>query len=270
MIIVKLKGGLGNQLFQYAIGRYLAEVHGTEVKMDISFFDTYKLHTFSIWPLNIRENIAIQEEVMALTVKMPRVYREKQFHFDADVLKLPDFVYLDGYWQSEKYFSDIADIIRKEFTVKFPQIGRDKDVAEQISLCNSVCLHIRRGSYLLPEHSIHGICPMEYYSRCLDYLDRKEKDLHLFIFSDDPDWVSENSHFNYPVTIVRHNGPEKDYEDLRLMAQCKHFIIANSTFSWWGAWLSSNENKIVFAPRRWFASGDLDTRDLLPDGWIRY
>ena len=289
MIITKLKGGLGNQLFQYALARRLAEVHKTVLKVDISFFETYELHTYSIWPFNIQENLASPEEVAALTIRRPRIMervmnralskppkraatyvQEKHLHFDHDILNLPDKVYLDGYWQSEKYFADIEPIIRREFTVKTPQNGKDKELAEQIASCEAVSLHIRRGSYLLPSHfSTHGICSLDYYYRGVKYLTQTVKYPHFFIFSDDPQWVRDNLKISYPTTHVDHNGADKDYEDLRLMSQCKHHIIANSTFSWWGAWLNANPNKIVLAPRRWFGDPSMDNRDLIPERWIK-
>lgn len=289
MIIVKLKGGLGNQFFQYAVGRHLAEIHRTVLKMDISFFRTYELHTYSVWPFNIQENFASPEEVAALMFRRqgiaeriirrvlrkppkpaPTYIREKYFHFDPEILKLPDNIYLDGYWQSEKYFADIAGIIRQEFTIKTPPAGKDKELGERIASCESVNLHIRRGSYLLPPYnSVHGTCSSDYYFRCAEYLAQTIKHLHFFIFSDEPEWARDNLKLSYPSTLVDHNGADKDYEDLRLMSQCKHHIIANSTFSWWGAWLNQNPEKIVLASKRWFKSDDHNPKDLIPDEWIR-
>lgn len=287
MIIVKLKGGLCNQFFQYALGRSLAQIHKTELKIDISLFETYKLHAYSMRPFNIQENFASPEEVMALTVRdlgitecairrvlcippkpAPTYITEKHFHFDPDILKLPDGVYLDGYWQSEKYFADIVEIIRKEFTVKTPQTGKDKELAEQMVSCESVSLHIRRGSYIYPPYnSVHGTCPLDYYFRCVEYLTRTIKHPHFFIFSDEPEWAHDNLKLPNPTTVVDHNGADKDYEDLRLMSQCKHHIIANSTFSWWGAWLCENTHKMVLAPKKWFNTPENNTRDLIPDQW---
>ena len=289
MIIVKLKGGLGNQLFQYAVARQIANMHGAVLKIDTSFFETYELHTYSMWPYNIKENLALPEEVNALTnqkmgvtnriirkalhipPKLPQSYiKEKYFQFDSDILNLPDDVYLDGYWQSEKYFADITEIIHNEFTVKNPQTGKDKELAEQINSCESVSLHIRRGSYTIPPYNaFHGICSLDYYQSCVEYISQKVKDPHFFIFSDDPKWALDNLKLPYPTTLIDHNDAEKDYEDLRLMNQCKYHIIANSTFSWWGAWLCKNPNKIVIAPRKWFNDSSINTDDLIPDGWIR-
>jgi len=287
MIIVKLKGGLGNQLFQYALGRSLSTAHKVEFKIDISIFKTYKLHAYSIGPFNIQKNIASHEEVKALTDRKLGIVEsllrrslhrpaapastyiaEKHFHFDPDILELKDGVYLDGYWQSEKYFINITEIIRRQFTVKTQQTGKDKEIAQHISSCDSVNLHIRRGSYLtFPHNNVHGACSMDYYFRCVEHLTGTIKHPHFFIFSDDPQWAYDNLKLSYPVTIIDHNGPEKDYEDLKMMTLCKHHIIANSTFSWWGAWLCKNPQKMIFAPQKWFIKDKPDTKDLIPEGW---
>jgi len=291
MIVVKLKGGLGNQLFQYALGRHLAEIHGTILKTDISFFNTYKLHAYSIGPFNIQENFASTKEIRQLTFRkqgvigrvMTRALRkpeahastyvkEKVFQFDPDMLNLSDGVYLDGYWQSEKYFTDIAKIIRREITVKSPQLSRNKEIANLITSCESVSIHIRRGSYLLPQHNaMHGLCSLSYYHSCVDYIVQSIKNPHFFVFSDDPEWTRENLNMLHPTRFLSTNNAEKDYEDIRLMSKCKYHIIANSTFSWWGAWLSNYPEKIVIAPKRWYGIEELNnqTYDLIPDTWIR-
>ena len=290
MIIVRLTGGLGNQFFQYAVARHLAEIHRTVLKLDISGFETYKLHKYSLWSFNIQENFASPEEVAALSVRKQRIVellmtralrrppksapthiREKHFHFDPDILNLPDSVYLDGYWQSEKYFADIADIIRQEFTVKTPQKGKDKDLAELMASCESVSLHIRRGDFVsAPQtNQVHGTCDLNYYFRCVENLTQTVKHPHFFIFSDEPQWARDNLKLPFSTTLVDHNGADKNYEDMRLMSQCKHHIIANSSFSWWGAWLCENLHKIVFAPIRWFADSDINTNDLIPASWQR-
>ena len=287
MIVVKLKGGLGNQLFQYAMGRSLAKIHRTVLKMDISFFDTYELHEYSIGPFNIQENFASAKEIRELSfgnkgvlnrvvgrllhkskVYAPTYVKEKMFQFDHETLNLPDGVYLDGYWQSEKYFADIVGTIRQEFIVKTLPVGKDKELGESMASCESVNLHIRRGSYLNPPYNkVHGTCSLDYYFRCIEQICKKVKNPHFFIFSDDPEWARNNLKLSYLTTLVDHNGADKDYEDLRLMTQCKYHILANSTFSWWGAWMSQRAEKMVFAPRQWFVKSGTNTEDLLPMGW---
>lgn len=291
MIITKLIGGLGNQMFQYAAGRRLAHALGVELKLDISWFAAQDLRTYSLGAFNIQENLAILEEITALTVPKrgiieralnrilhrppkpaPTYIREKKkFHFDPDILNLPDGVYLHGSWQNEKYFADISGIIRREFIVKIPQAGKDKELAELMASCESVSLHIRRGDYVSNAHTnqIHGICDLDYYLRSVEHLTQILNNPHFFIFSDEPERARENLKLPYPITLVDHNDADKNYEDLRLMSQCKHNIIANSTFSWWGAWLNHNSEKTVLAPKGWLKGDDYNPRDLIPDKWIK-
>ncbi len=292
MVIVKLIGGLGNQLFQYAAARKLANKHSTELKLDVSGFETYKLHKYSLSHFNIQENFASEGEINALTgqrkegtitrifrralhkpAKLPATHiKEKNpFHFDPEILNLPDGVYLEGYWQSEKYFSDIESIVRKELTVKTPLSGKDKELAKQMDSCDSVSIHIRRGDYVTNPHTsmVHGTSDLDYYNRCIRSIAESVKNPHFFVFSDDPEWVRDNLNPPYPTTFVDHNGADRNHEDLRLMSQCKHNIIANSTFSWWGAWLNSNPEKVVLAPKLWFRSDKYNNKDLIPDRWIK-
>ncbi len=290
MIIVRLIGGLGNQLFQYAVARHLAEIRGTALKIDVSGFETYKLHKYSLWPFNIQEHFASPEEVAMLTPKrgivgriLRRALRRPQklanthikekslFYFDCEILNLPDGIYLNGYWQSEKYFANIEDIIRREVTVKMSQMDKNKELAELIASCAAVSIHIRRGDYISNNdtNKKHGTCELDYYFRCVEHLGQMVERPHFFIFSDDPGWAHDNLKLTHPTTIVDHNGVDKNYEDLRLMSQCRYNIIANSSFSWWGAWLNKNLDKIVLAPKKWLRSGHIDTSDLIPDSWIQ-
>ena len=294
MVIVKLMGGLGNQMFQYAAARRLAHFNNTNLKIDLSWFDNIcevdSSREYALDEFAIQENFTTREEVEALTVRKqgfverlatkamgrkpgaaPSYIREKYFHFDLDILYLNDGVYLDGYWQSEKYFKDIETIIRQEFTIKSEMNVKSLAIVKQIKSINSVSLHIRRGDYVSNPHTnqVHGSCNVKYYFRCVENLTRSVKHPHFFIFSDEPKWTRANLKLPYPTTFVDHNPPENGYEDLRLMSLCKHNIIANSSFSWWGAWLKQNPCKIVLAPKKWFNSVDYNTKDLIPDKWLK-
>ena len=263
MIIVRLIGGLGNQCFQYAVGRQLAELRHTELKIDISEFEVYKLHAYSLNNLNIVENFATPEEIFGA-----RRVKEKHFHFDPEALSLPDGSCLHGYWQSEKYFAAISDIIRGDLTVKQPLAGKNKELADEAACCVSVSLHIRRVDYLT--ESIFEPCSLDYYFSAVKHIAGATGNPHFFVFTDDKAWVRENFKLPYPVTFVEHNGPDKNYEDMRLMSLCKHNIIANSTFSWWGAWLNRNPDKIVFAPKKWFTDKARSSpKDIVPEAWLR-
>jgi hypothetical protein len=290
MVVVRIIGGLGNQMFQYAAGRRLAIKLCVELKLDISSYsEFYKLRSYDLGIFNIKENFATPKEVRQLTnisknlfvrifyrilrkQQKPSAsyYKEKRFHFDPEVLQLSDGVYLDGYWQSEKYFTDIAKIIRQEFLVKIPQQAKDQELAELIGSCESVSLHIRRGDYVSDPRTsqMFVTCDLDYYYRCVDHISQAVQRPHFFIFSDDPQWAYNNLKLPFPTVLIGHNRTYKDYEDLRLMSLCKHNIIANSSFSWWGAWLNNYKEKIVIAPNRWFRI-DMDESDLIPQNWLR-
>lgn len=283
MIITELKGGLGNQLFQYSVGRALAEKSMTQLKLDTSWYGVvpdrqYDLHYFAI-----SGEVATHKEIRRLKggfgakisglLGKPAtrsVITEQFFHFDPDILELGDNVYLDGYWQSPKYFESIASTIRKEFSLKDEPKGQNKHYAESISNTAAVSLHVRRGDYVANKkfNDFHGTSPLAYYAAAVAYIAKKVQSPHFFIFSDDPQWTKENLKFDYPTTYI--TGNEKaGQEDLRLMSMCKHFIVANSTFSWWGAWLGGNKNKIIIAPKEWFKDKAQDTKDLIPESWVR-
>ena len=291
MIIVRLIGGLGNQMFQYATARRLAEKHSTILKLDVTGFEEYKLHRYSLHCFQAWEYLATQTEIelikgnrnifnrlkrkviSKLDTKHPKNswIIEKQFHFDAEILEAPNNVLLEGYWQSEKYFFDISDILRREFVIKYQQDFQSKQFADLIQGTQSVSLHVRRTDYVQNTltNKIHGICDQDYYARCVRYIGDQVSNPHFFIFSDEPQWAKDNLMFDFPMTVVDCNDASRNYEDLRLMSTCKHNIIANSSFSWWGAWLNSNADKIICAPKQWFADSTRNTKDLIPSNWMK-
>lgn len=295
MIIVRLTGGLGNQMFQYAAARRLAVVNDSPLKLDLGWFDqipsTATPRKFELKVFNIAGVAASREEVSRLrgvdTELWPKqlrtlveksgilrkrtCIREKNYHFDAAILVLRGDAYLDGCWQSEKYFEDVAETVRKEFTFGVEPSPANARMSEVISGCNAVGIHVRRGDYISNEttRQYHGVAPLEYYRRAIDSLVDRVGNPHFFVFSDDPEWVKRNLASRQPTTFVDHNGPDSGFEDLRLMSLCQHQIIANSSFSWWAAWLNRNPGKIVFAPQTWFGAAGPDTKDLIPDDWYR-
>ena len=287
MVIMRLIGGLGNQLFQYALGRALAVSRSTTLKLDITDYETYKVHAYSLGHFNVIESFATRDEIRRLRgggwmakQLSRRLHRlipfrkdsyilEKGFAFDPEVLEPPDDVYLEGYWQSERYFTSIEGLLRREFTIRHSLSGRNQELAARITGCNAVSLHVRRGDYVSnPDSSrVHGPCGMDYHRTAVRRIAEVSPQLHLFVFSDEPEWAARNLHLDHPMTIVTGNDARHDYEDLHLMSLCRHHVIANSSFSWWGAWLSANADKIVIAPARWFAGKQHDTRDLFPPAW---
>jgi hypothetical protein len=294
IVVTRLIGGLGNQMFQYAAGLALAQRHRVELKLDVSGFAAYPKRHYELGSFPIRGTPASEAELAFFGWRRPKVeprwlararryigsegkpgpspiYREQYFHFDTRVRDLNPTVYLDGYWQSEKYFADWAGLLRQEFTPLAPLEPENAAMADRIDAVNAVSLHVRRGDYV-NERDIsryHGICSAEYYQSAVKYIAGRTGDIHLFVFSDDQDWVRDNLHFTPPTTIVAANPPDRGFRDIQLMARCRHHIIANSSFSWWGAWLDPSPEKIVVAPNRWFAASPNDTRDLLPEAWVR-
>lgn len=288
MVIVQLTGGMGNQMFQYALGRNLAIRNNTVLKLDLNFFKTYEWHEYSLAPFNIKEDIASDKEINALksiytskwdqlvgTLKnqfsKPHYIIEEGLGFKPEVLKLSGNIYLEGYWQSEKYFLDIEKSIREEFKINVPPSNHNQKVLDQINHSNSISLHVRRGVYAtVPEvNKAHGLCSPEYYDRAVEYINQNIKDPLYFIFSDEIAWAKENLKINGKCVFVDQNDDKTDYEDIRMMSACKHNIMANSTFSWWASWLNQNKDKTIIAPRTWFADTTRDTKDIVPGEWIR-
>lgn len=290
MIIVQLLGGLGNQLFQYAAARRLAEAKGTELKLDLSAFESYKLREYKLDRFNIAASIATTEEISRFTRPTLRarlikrlekkllpyylqsdLIEKRRYHFDPNFLRSRKTVYLKGYFQSPRYFLEIESLIRQEFCVKDVPDNLNKELGALIGNVNAVSLHVRRGDYATNPvaRSYHGLLTISYYHSAIKIIAEKVVQPHFFVFSDDVAWVRDHLEIPSPVTFVEHNDAAHDYEDLRLMALCKHHIIANSSFSWWGAWLSSNSAKMVFAPARWVLDSSIDASELLPSNWYR-
>ena len=284
-------------MFQYACGRAVAVRADARLRLDISDFASstaavlrrYGLHVF-----NLDAEVVTSEEVArlmeappkkglaakiwkrlsgrpAVPVRLTRV-AEAHFHFDPSILTAGDNVYLAGYFQCEKYFRDQADIIRRDFTLR-PEIEArlDQALLAEMERSESISLHIRRGDYVHHAETsrFFGVCSTEYYQRCIEHVAGQIRNPVFFLFSDDPDWVKENLRLSYPGILVS-NGRLKDYEELWLMSRCRHHIIANSSFSWWGAWLNPRPDKIVCAPEEWFADKSYNTADVIPEGWIRF
>jgi hypothetical protein len=284
MIICKVEGGLGNQMFQYATARALSIKTDAPIKLDLTWFDQYQLHNgYELNKFDIKAEIANNDEIEYLIGRQSRLLKainkrlgisnnryvlEPDYTFYNKINSIKPPVYLQGYWQSFKYFDNYINTIRKDLTpiIKFSQ--QSHYVAEEIAQKESVSIHIRRGDYISNKkiNAVHGVVSLEYYFDSVKFLLDKLKAPHFYIFSDDPVWVKENFNLDFPSTYINHNFDEKSYEDMQLMSLCKHNVIANSSFSWWGAWLNQNVEKIVIAPANWFKSGK-STSDLFPPTW---
>jgi Glycosyl transferase family 11 len=283
MIISKISGGLGNQLFQFAAGRSLAIHHNTELCLDISVYQQDGLRNFDLTNFNIKPVIATEQDINKFTNRsftkrirdriLPhrfrKLYKEPFFHFDKNFFKASQNTYLKGYWQSEKYFSQINDIIRNDFTPNADITDKLKTLAGDLKTVNSVAIHIRRADYTTNHfNEYHGILGKDYYAAAIQLMKEKKQDCRFYIFSDDIKWVKQN-YSSENAVFVSGEIAKTHIEDLYLMSRCHHNIIANSSFSWWGAWLNNNPDKIVISPKKWFNKGPKDTDDLYPDGWIR-
>jgi hypothetical protein len=298
MIIVRLAGGLGNQMFQYALGRHLALLNNTELKLDIYSLIATIHRPFLLNYFNIKAEIASKKEISKLTspiyyfgytrfnnilsrlirrfIKPEKYfttnsfYSEKiEFFFDKKILELEGSYYLYGHWQNPNYFNNIKNILIEDFTLKKGLNNDIKSVAKTMKEVESVSVHIRRGDYINNPNNLKlfSILSKEYYLKAYQVMKQKNANPYFYVFSDDIPWCKKNLVFDSPTFYS--NADYGAYSDFFLMSQCRHNIMANSTFSWWAAYLNQNREKIVIAPNKWFNDNRINTSDLAPDGWIK-
>ncbi|MFZ0597062.1 MAG: alpha-1,2-fucosyltransferase [Flavobacterium sp.] len=271
MIVVQLIGGLGNQLFQYAVAKSLAIETKQQLFIDVSQFETYKLHNYALNHFNIVAAVYKQENKYLRKIKSfykkNNFYKEVDFGYNPNITALKGNIFLEGYFQSEKYFLKYQEEVRNDFELLTPLKKITQDTIKKIESVNSVSIHIRRGDYL--NNPLHNTSKEEYYKKALEIIESKVKDPVFFIFSDDIDWVKLNFSTNKETIYIDFNDALTNFEDLKLMASCKHNIIANSSFSWWGAWLNKNPDKIVVAPKLWFNDDSINTTDIIPTNWVK-
>lgn len=255
MIISKIQGGLGNQLFQWAYGKYLSIKYDTELYLDTNFYYNQIGNTLRNFELNKFPNLKYIEPNIT---EKPIIQLSDNFEYNEFIYDQNYHYYLNGFWQSEKYFLDISDIIKKELLPNNDFFKKLKIDTNE----NNVSLHIRRTDYIT-SNGFHPVQTIEYYNNALEYIGDYEK---LLIFSDDIEWCKNNLSFNKMLFIENSDN----VEDIWLMSLCKHNIIANSSFSWWGAWLNENPNKKVIAPKNWFGTqSNLNTDNIIPNNWIK-
>ena len=279
MIITKLKGGLGNQLFQYAAGRAVALHHKVPLKLDLTIFETYKLHNgYRLDQFAIQADIATDSEIVKLKggvlmsalrkaglVKKKSYFKEKRSsYFDESVFK-NNFVYLNGYWQNELYFSNIRELLLQELSPISSLNDLGYSCLESIKKTNSVSLHVRRGDYLNLKNV--GVLDVIYYMKAVEYIRQNVEEPTFYIFSDDLDWCKKSLGFLDDCIYV--DRTETEIDDLKLMSCCQHNIIANSSFSWWGAWLNKNPKKTVIAPKGWLLN-DPDSSNVILSDWVKF
>lgn len=282
---VRIMGGLGNQMFQYAFAKRL-ETLGYEIKMDLTAFENpksirrYQLDNYNIDLQKVKKKskrflnlISILKVALKkLGLDLSGVIKEQSLLFNEDIFNLKDGQFVEGYFQSEKYFSSIRNVLLETFIIKHDTSKYSKLIEKKISKSKATCsIHVRRGDFINAKNkNIHGNCTLDYYFSAISYIEKRIDDVSYFIFSDDIDWVKSN--LKLEKTIYIDNFKDRiPHEDIYLMSLCDHNIIANSSFSWWGAWLNKNINKIVIAPKKWFVDENLQntSTDIFCESWIR-
>jgi hypothetical protein len=287
MIAASLRGGLGNQMFEYAAGRSLALSHGTRLVLDLSELErSATQREFALGCFRIEARLARRVRSRGLYSAPPslrghvgrwrreafsrfRVLTQKDLELQPAFFEAGDWTHLVGFWQSERYFAPHAGTIRDDFAFRAPPGGHLERALDRIRSGASVSVHARRGDYATDADAsaFHGVLPREYYRRALEELSGAESDLHAFVFSDDLDWCKEHLRLDLPTTYAEASRSPAD--DLTLMASCTHHVIANSSFSWWGAWLGEREGSVVVAPLEWVRDPAVDTSHVVPARWIR-
>ena len=294
MIIIRMTGGLGNQMFQYALYLKLRAM-GKEVKMDdFTEYEGREARPLSLWAFGIEHDRASREELCRMTDgfldPVSRIrrklfgrksleYMEKDCNFDPEILNR-DPAYLTGYFQSEKYFADIEEEVRQAFRfseriwegIPSQLLERIRSYEQQIKTTMAVSVHIRRGDYLQNEEAYGGICTERYYKTAIEYVKKRQQDASFFVFTNDPDYAGEWILKNFGqekerFVLIEGTQEENGYLDLYLMSLCRHHILANSSFSWWGAYLNPSREKMVIVPHKWF--GNQECRDIYMENMIR-
>lgn len=287
MIIARIEGGLGNQMFQYAYGMFLARKHKTTLLLDVSSYEDKPQHGYLLDNFHIEAQIAGEKDAP----KIPRRYRtkeartpwwkdgfglnsfrrykEQEFGFLPAHLEVPNNRYLVGYWQSEKYFPDMRRELLQQFALRHQLSPTSQEVGKSMRNCNSVALHVRRGDYITSTSAaqIYEHLSIEYYQRSLQEWTKDIQDPRVFIFSNDIAWCREQFNLPWQTQFVDHTNVDTAFEDMWMMLQASCLIMANSTFSWWAGWLNQRPDHTVIAPSRWFRPGTLNSDHLLPTNW---
>jgi tellurite resistance-related uncharacterized protein len=287
LIIVKLQGGLGNQMFQYAVGKALACFYNTSLRLDHGFLEsraenaTHVFREYNLDLFNLRVKRASSRELNTFFKSGPiwkkygvrlglltrhEIVNEPHFQFYPELFNKHKHLYLDGYWQSPKYFESIKAELRNDFAFRKTVDTHSFQMLKLIEAVNSVCVNVRRTDFLI--NSFHAQCALSYYKESMTFVSARIANPTFFVFSDDIAWCYENFAHLPNCIIVDHTHKGDRFSNyLMLMASCKHFIIANSTFAWWAVWLANRENNIVIAPQKWFTDPSWRTEDLLPEQW---
>jgi hypothetical protein len=298
VIIVRLVGGLGNQLFQYSLARRLSVRHGLPIKLDVSGY-TRPANPHDPWPrrydivrFRIVADIATPDDLARVRRRWPGparrildgldalrpLHRRRRivepeawrFTFDSALadLDVRRAVYLEGgFWQCARYLEGIEPLLKQELRLKAAPLNGTAACADELARGDSVAVHVRRGDYVASGVNGFGALPLSYYETAVRELTREVKEPRLYVFSDDPEWARAHLRLGHPTTVISRDVEQSACEDLWLMSRCRHHVIANSSFSWWGAWLGQGPGQIVYAPRRYYRNHDRATPDLYPAAW---
>jgi hypothetical protein len=288
MVIVKLISGLGNQLFQYVLGRQLAIANNVPLKLDTSFYETQSLRDYKLGCYNIAAQIASKADIENILKKHHPIakiqryflgynkyhYQQKNpWYYDPRLAdKIKNGIYLDGYWQSHRYYTNINDNLLYEVTLAEAEASEYNLYSIIRQDEQSVSIHIRRGDYMTDSEAnkMMGVLPLAYYHQAVAYIRKHVSNPRFYIFSDDLNWAADNLKPEGPVILMDIANGKKDYIELDMMSKCRHNIIANSTFSWWAAFTNRNPGKIVIGPKNWVTVPQINAEiDLLFPEWIK-
>jgi hypothetical protein len=279
-IRIKLAGGLGNQMFQFATGFAIAKKNSVRLSLDLSYinqrqlfngfelekiFNIYSKVSFLNKPLSFK-SLNFREILNKIDVTFNN-FKEPHFHYTQSILNIPKHSFLDGYWQSELYFKDCTKDIKEIFNFSDQLDSQNLLISDDINKNNSISIHIRRGDFLLKRNDNHYIDLKKYYLKAINETSKIFKNPKYFIFTDDPSWVTDNFILDHSYIVVDANHGCKSFLDMYLMSLCKSNIIANSSFSWWGAWLNNKKDKVIYAPKNWFNDKSIRIDDLIPNSW---
>lgn len=312
MIILNLKDGLGNQMFEYGFAKRLQRLYGEEIVFNNFFFEGGKRRKYSLYHFKLSEKIKVlnrQQQILNTGIFMAKLFlcypktfiewmisnkrpkdeaifkrsSKKGLYVQFNTFHKFDIVqskkknkYIYGNFENYCYIEDIIEDLRKDFEIISEPSSENKKMIEILEKDNTVCLHIRRGDYMDPTWKMMQVCDFDYYQRAINIVTSKVPDAKFYVFSnnhEDLKWIKENYHFNVPLEYVDLGNP--DYEELRLMMKCNHFIISNSTFSWWAAVLANKSNKVVVAPKKWINNisdddtSEEDSAGMYLKNWIR-
>lgn len=275
IVLMTLRGGLGNQMFQYALGQAIARKHGRMLVLDDLALRvdhpgrTRRAYALGAFDIEARLTSAAPIDGAAIRA----VVAQERRGFRAEVLEPCPFalLQLQGFWQDERYFADIAHVLRGHFRMMPGPWESSRWRARIAAAPAAVCVHVRRQDYLTPAGAALGFVGRGYYARAVAAAAERIASPHFFVFSDDPAWCRENLRLAHPHAFVEHDGAAEDHvhTDFLLMTQCRHFVIANSSFSWWPAWLGTDPRKVVVAPKAWFRDSDADSEAVVPRDWLR-